>query len=241
MAQHLPARGPYSARVLTPWLVSLLPVDPRVGFLIVTVVALALTYVVWARIHGWLGVPLFLALYYPTFYSLLNPYLVDPVLLLTLVIVVWALTHERGWLASAAFLIGALNKEVILVALPLLIWYRPRGVWVGALGAILITIGLQLSSNGVATFEYSSARAMLGGSVRAGLPFVPWIVLGWSHAPIADRRACLVILCGVLPLTLAGDTGRMLGLVAPFWIPIALQGVRALRQRPVAEPARNIS
>ena len=110
MAQHLSARGPYSARVLTPWLVSLLPVDPRVGFLIVTAVALAMTYVVWARIHGWLGVPLFLALYYPTFYSLLNPYLVDPVLLLTLVIVVWALTHERGWLASAAFLIGALNK-----------------------------------------------------------------------------------------------------------------------------------
>ena len=63
-----------------------------------------------------------------------------------------------------------------------MIWYRPRGVWVGALGAVLITVGLQLSSNDVATFEYSSARAMLGGSVRAGLPFVPWIVLGWSHA-----------------------------------------------------------
>jgi hypothetical protein len=227
MAQHLPARGPYSARVLTPWIVSLMPVDPRVGFLIVTVVALTVTYVAWARMHGWLGVPLFLALYYPTFYSVLNPYLVDPVLLLTLVIVVWALTHERGWLASAAFLIGALNKEVILIVLPLLIWYRPRGVWVGALGAILITIGLRLSMSDSATFEFTSARAMLGGSVRAGLLFLPWIVLGWPHSPLADRRAFLVVLCGVLPLTLAGDAGRMLGLAAPFWIPIALKGVRA--------------
>jgi hypothetical protein len=120
--------------------------------------------------------------------------------------------------------LGALDKEVNLIAVPLLIWYRPRGALLGALLAIALTLWLRWPFAGQAVpIGHPSLRGVLSGIVRAGGPFVPWVIAGWPHSTIETRRILGVLSVGVAVLTLgASDTGRMLGLLAPFWIPVAV-------------------
>jgi hypothetical protein len=225
MAQHQTAAMPFRARVLTPWLVSLWPGDPRVGFFVVTLGSLLALCVLYARSQSWTHLPLLVTIYYPVGYSLRNPYLVDPLLFVILYALVGALRDGRGALAAGCFVLGAFDKEVILIALPLLLWYRPKGAVVGALLACAISLWLRWPlGSGISANATPGLRGVASGLWYAGALFYPLVALGYGRA--SDQRILLGLLPGVVILTLtATDTGRMLGLLVPFWIPLAVAAI----------------
>jgi hypothetical protein len=233
MARGESVIAPFRARVLTPWIVRHLPVDPLVGFLCVTIVAILGFLVAYGRRRDWSSVLVLASLYYPVLYSFKNPYLVDPVLFLCLFTAATLLPRGRGAGAALALTIGALDKEVILLAVPLLLWYRPKWSLLGAAAAIAITAALRWpSSTQAASLASTNPRGIAAGFLLAGVACSGWIYYGWRTAQTHERRTLVVVGLGVVILTVgATDTGRMLGLAAPFWLPIASQGATRLHAR----------
>jgi hypothetical protein len=225
--------APFGARILTPWIVRHLPLEPQVGFLCVTIVALLSLLLAYGRLRDWWGVPVLASLYYPVLYSIKNPYLVDPILFLCLLTTAAMLPRGRGIIAAMALTIGALDKEVVLLAIPLLLWYRPRWSLVGAAVAIAITVGLRWPLSAQAASLWSTnPREIVSGFLLAGAACAGWIYYGWPEAETHERRTLIVVGVGVAVLAcVAVDTGRMLGLLAPFWLPIASRGATRLHAR----------
>lgn len=121
--------GPHGYRLLTPLLVHLLPVDPLVGFSIVTLVSLVLTIPLlqrYLRAFGLtrtgaaLGISLFLCSG-GIVIALQNPLLVDPLTWLFLVLALLGVVMHNPGLFAVSVAVGTLNKETMLFVLPL--WY----------------------------------------------------------------------------------------------------------------------
>lgn len=128
MASGVGAPPPYGLRILTPWLVSLLPIPPQKGFYVINITSLLLTagllgYWVHSylgrREFGWLvlAVLSFMCSFGVVFH-LIDPWLVDPVTYAFLVAQMIALAAHREIVFLILTIIAVLNRETALFLLP---------------------------------------------------------------------------------------------------------------------------
>jgi len=125
--------APFSYRVAGPLLASLLPLDPMTALNIVNLLALGVTTLLIQRIILMLSGSLESALAgsglfifsFPTFYYGTIAY-VDPVLICSLTLFVFALCVKNQRLAVVAFLFGCLAKESMLLTTPAYFAYALR-------------------------------------------------------------------------------------------------------------------
>ena len=251
---------PYSRRVLTPYLVSLLPLPLRSGFLLVTVLSLALATALLdyhlrscglSKSAAKTGLVLWLGMFYPAWYSLQHPMMIDPLFLVFWIGGIIAILRDNSLLLSVIVAAGTLDKEVALLLVPIAFLTRVSRSSFGnralrsglvILPGILIYVLLARAHPPREPAEYSAAllaasfghvfslahlRVALSGILLSGGPLWPMLPFGWRRAsPLARRLLVAATVC-ILPLTMvAADTGRMVALLAPFWIPVVVTAYR---------------
>lgn len=237
-------RVPYGRRLLTPWLASLFR-NPHVGFEVITVAALATAAVLFmaeceqlglAPRNRFFALAILVTLQAPTLCLLEDPWMVDPLLLAFWIGGIVAILARRDWWLCGIIAVGAVNKEVtILLGAIWFLFHVERDSLVRTVVraalitlpgvAVLTIIALmhpaptgQTSEMLASAWDVISPRSVTRGIVVAGLPLL--ILLPWSTLGRDSKRLLVAGAAAVLPLTLiATDTGRMLGLTAPFWIP----------------------
>jgi hypothetical protein len=119
--------APFSYRLLTPLIASLLPIDQHLAFLAITLIAFILTSFVfylflrqreYSHTLGLLGVGLFLTLYPAAGFVVLDNYLPEPLTFLVVLLAFITIEQRKDWLFLAIVSIGVLNKETVLFLLP---------------------------------------------------------------------------------------------------------------------------
>jgi hypothetical protein len=185
---------PWGFRIMTPWLVSVLPGSTELGFEIVTVLALALaTALLFALLRrtlteqaAWWGVVFFLVSG-PAVAGLSDPFLVDP-LAFVCVIAGFSLAFARRWLWLALVLgVAVLAKETALfvAGVGLLVGLRcpPRARWwqLGTVVAAPVIVYLLLHRTSL-VFSHRWEHSYLG-EVRRVIPYERAKV-GLARAPI---------------------------------------------------------
>lgn len=119
--------SPYKYRILTPLLVKMIPINPWIGFQIVTLVCLALfiflfTYILYLLGFVWDvsvgGILIFMSLFYPIIYSIKNPFLVDPLFYIFCALAIILILKKRPILLTLVLAVGVLNNESILFITP---------------------------------------------------------------------------------------------------------------------------
>ncbi len=121
---------PYSYRPLVPFLASLMPTDSLLGLIIVNIFSLLLSVISIFFILKKLEYPygfriagcLLYIISFPVLYYVSSGYL-DSTALLIIFLVVLATVYKKYLALPAIFLIGALVKEAIIVALPFMLLY----------------------------------------------------------------------------------------------------------------------
>jgi hypothetical protein len=188
----------HERRLLGPWLVSRLPLDPQTGFFVLTVASLAVAALLTWRAaealvagnHGQpdanearalVSIPLVLATWIAA--PNLREYgLVDP-LAWAFVAAVWLLTIRQRWFGAAVVAaIGVLAKEVVVLAAlaAAAAAWQPRRPWLAPLvaaPAVIVVLGLTLLFPG----SGSDARAyvlkwIVDGLGSLGLPRIVFLV-----------------------------------------------------------------
>jgi hypothetical protein len=263
-------RLPYSFRVLTPLLASAIPGDLLTGFVIVTLAGLLATSMVlylflraldlgpWVSLAG---VALFLGSGATT-RALTTPVYVDALTYLAEVAAFYCLLVRREALFAATLVFGVLNRETILLLVPLyLLQLRSEGRLTRAhLPRIALVVGLPLLTLGlVVVTKLLAAGALPDGlgvleprarTFRQTIPTWPeladiysvygaaWLlaILNLRRAPPFLRRGLLFGVLVVLQLSVSrGDEGRNLSHLLPLVIPLAVLEFRAL------SPARGLA
>lgn len=244
----------HERRILGPLIVRAMPVDPQTGFLILTVVSLAVTgLLTWlaARdlVQDEARASLAIAFFFGTWVvapNLREYALVDP-FAWVFVAGTWLATVRRAWVWAAIIAsVGVLAKEVVLlaaVAAAASAWtpQRPWRAVAVAAPATLAVIALTLVFPGSGT----DARAYLFGWVRDGLfsngigralflTFASYAALwllapaGWRLLNGGLRRAIAVFAIEALALPLLGSPERMEEAIFPGVISLALLATRRL-------------
>lgn len=130
--------APYGWRVGLPFMVSLLPMEPAVGFFVVSFVALWLTAVVvyylvrqfgMGRGPALIGMIMFLSLSWAVKFNLGDFWLTEPVAFLILSLATLLLGASRPIAASGLMALGSLFRESTLVLAPLFYTLRARRPW----------------------------------------------------------------------------------------------------------------
>ncbi len=153
---------PYAWRVLSPWVVHIMPFSPVVGFLLLTVVSLlgATAGLMWF-LRG-LGLPptsvisgglAFVLLWPATGFTLWDYMLVDPLAFALIALACAATVRSNGIVLALALVLGTLDKETcMLAALFALAWAVQRRNWAllrwaiaGSLAAIAALVGLRIA------------------------------------------------------------------------------------------------
>jgi hypothetical protein len=126
---------PYSYRPLVPFLASLLPTDSLLGIVIINIAALLLSvlsiFFILKKEHFSFGLRTIGCLLYifsfPVFYYVSAGY-IDSSALCIICLVVLAAVYKKYLALPVIFLVGALVKEVIIIALPfaLIYYYQQR-------------------------------------------------------------------------------------------------------------------
>jgi hypothetical protein len=185
LAQNLadPGHLPYTFRLLTPWLVSLVPLETAAGFTLVTIVSLlvaaALLYFFMARLGyrslASLGALTVFLCSSVVVRMLTTPTYVDSVTYALTIAAFLALMAHKHLLFSVLVGVGAINRETALLLLPSYLvaaWpIRGSGRWVRAmlvccfpvLALVVVILG-KLAVMGMLThgFEGASALAYTG-------------------------------------------------------------------------------
>lgn len=244
----------HERRILGPLIVRALPVDAQMGFLILTVVSLAVTglltwlaarHLVKDEARAMLAIPFFFGTWVVA-PNLREYALVDP-LAWAFVAGTWLATLRRAWVAAAAIAtVGVLAKEVVLlagVAAAASAW-TPRRPWRAvavAAAPTLAVIALTIVFPGSGT----DAQAYLFGWVRDGLfsngvgraiflTFASygalWLLApaGWRLLSSPLRGAVAVFAVEALALPLVGSPERMEEAIFPGVITLALLATRRL-------------
>lgn len=186
--------------------------------------------------HRFFALALLFTLLEPVLYLLEDPWMVDPLLLMFWIGGTVTILARKDWLLCGTIAVGAVNKEVtiLLGAVWFLFHVERDSLARTAIRAALITLpGIavltvialthpapagQTSEALASAWDVISPRSVIRGMVTAGLPLL--VVLPWGQLARDSKRLLIAGAATVLPLTLiATDTGRMLGLAAPFWIP----------------------
>jgi hypothetical protein len=198
--------APWGYRLLTPWLVGLLPLDPATGFHLVSFGGLLLAAVLLSAFLARLGhssrasllaavVCIFLG---PTTEVVAYPFLVEPLTLALEVAFLLCLagTGSTGVLALIAVL-GALSKEMQVLLLPLVFFARVGSD--GARTALRKTL-LVGAAAAAATLLVRTWTPL--PAIAVGRPAVDAVVAAWWRDWPETWRGALMF--GLLPLALAG-------------------------------------
>lgn len=128
---HVP---PFEWRILTPLIVSWLPLPYLKGFFVISSLALFwcgfLCYKICQKLavpNPLLAVPLFFSFHYACAFLVQNYMIVDPLCLFFILLAFYALYTKQSWLYLLALALGALNKETILAVAIVGLFYR--GGW----------------------------------------------------------------------------------------------------------------
>jgi hypothetical protein len=217
----------HERRLLGPAIVWALPLDPLLGFHLLTLASLAATaLLMWRATLSLVAIPLLLGTWVVA-PNLREYALVDP-LAWAFVAAVWLATMRRRWLLAAVLAaIGVLAKEVVVlaaVAAAAAAWQSSapwRTAAVGApavLVAVLLTLLFPGSGTDASAYVFKWVTDGLGslGPLRAlYLVFasygVLWLLLpmGWRELPPHVQRAGGVYLLAAIVLPFVGSPERM--------------------------------
>jgi hypothetical protein len=235
----------HERRLLAPFIVSLLPLDPLLGFQALTLGSLGVTaLLMWRATVSLLAIPLFLGTWAAA-PNIREYALVDPLAWVAVAAMWVATVGQRWWLVAVLGGAGVLVKEVVVLAAvaAAAASYHPsarlRPLAVAApavLVALLLTI--LFPGSGTDAFAYASkwVRDGLGslGPLRAiYLVFASYGAL-WLLLPIGLRdlkphvqRAGAVYLLAALVLPFIGSPERMEEAIFPIVITSAVAATRA--------------
>ena len=124
--------APYIYRILTPFLVHIFPCDHVTGFILINLTSLFLTAVLFyyylkklnfSQIHSFIGVLLFL-LSSTVIFSMYDIVLVDFLSFLFFLLAFYAILCENDNVYLIVLIFGVLNKETILLTLPLYFLFK---------------------------------------------------------------------------------------------------------------------
>jgi hypothetical protein len=234
----------HERRVLGPLIVNVLPLDPLVGFHLLTLVSLAATaLLMWRATGALLAIPLLLGTWVVA-PNLREYALVDP-LAWAFVAAVWLATVNRSWLVAAVIAaVGVLAKEVVVlaaVAAACAAWdirqpWRAVAVAVPSVAVVvLVTLLFPGSGNDAGAYVLKWVRDGLGslGAARATyLVFASygalWLLLpsGFRQLPAYLQRAGAVYLLAALVLPFVGSPERMEEAIFPLVVSTAVAATR---------------
>lgn len=251
--------APYIYRLLTPFLVNLLPMDHLIGFGLVNSAGFALllflTYYYIKRlsaskVYGLLGIA-FLASCPVFVYTLSNTCLTDSLSFVFLIAAFIGLLERNDKLYLIALTVGVLNKETILLTVPLyfLLALEKRSFLISlrnsvavALPAVAILLAVRVyfgtgeyHSAGTIedVLEFHSHESILRIGFLAYSTFgVLWLLFLFGLKKANDRflRYSLVFVPLVFAqLIIATDIARMLFIAFPVVMPIAFACLREAR------------
>lgn len=258
MVQDLSARvpAPYAMRLGVPALAQLLPLEPEQALELITLMSLIGYFValerflVRLRVEPRLGWLITLFSFYPMVYSTQNPHVIDPLFLCLWVLAARLIYENRPRQLGALLLVGVLVKEALVftaLAYAVYQWLETRqvreatraGLW--GVPAVVLYVLLRLLVDPPITgsqFTLPIPHELASGLLLSVLPFLTWIFLVSGNGSPRRWRFLLAGIGAVLPmLFLAHDSGRMLGLLLPFWLPSALPGeLLDFRERALVVP-----
>lgn len=255
MAQH-PNRAPiapYAFRVLSPWLVHLLPLPTAQGFALLSVMsvagAVAVMYVLVRDEVGWRTGLLAAGLLWigPGWAVLDQPQKTDGITVLACVVVLWLAERNQWWIAATVLAVAVMNHEfavLIAVGLVAVAWpsRRLRGLLLVApmlsvYAALHFTPllyghfvpGVPLAANLREVIAYDAPQG-IGAVARSAVTSslgLGWVftVLGWQRAPHLYRRGMVCGLPALASWVVAADWARALLVPAAFAVPIACRAV----------------
>lgn len=234
----------HERRLLGPLIVRALPLDPLLGFQVLTLASLTVTALLtWRATMSLLAIPLLLGTWVVA-PNLREYALVDP-LAWAFVAAVWLATVRQQWLLAAALAaVGVLAKEIVLlaaVAAAVAAWrttkpWRPVAVAAPALATVvLLTLLFPGSGTDATAYVLKWVRDGLGslGPARAVyLVFASyaalWLLLpsGWRRLPPHLQRAAAVYIAAGVALPFVGSPERMEEAIFPVLISAALAATR---------------
>jgi hypothetical protein len=243
MAEHGTSAGPapYRFRFLVPLIVSALPVSAELGFRIVTLVCLALIYVMALVIAEAVGISwrasvialfsMFCARTHA--FNYWNSLLVDGWGLLAMFIMLWALIRDRTIIFTVTSVLGTLGRESVMFLTPAI--YTPKQ-WKRALAPIILTgvayllprLLLRTPEQDMVRF-YSQYHPFFKFTT---LRFWELLAISWSYLwlvlpvgivfapkqwlPVILRALAWGALGTCIALVMADDTERMVAYLTPF-------------------------
>lgn len=246
--------APWGYRLLTPWLVHILPLPQSISFWLLTVVSLAGTATVLgllcleAGLHArssYAAAVLFLLSYAATF-DLVDWRLVDPLAYLGTALFFLLLARHRPMWAALMVLLVTLNKEWGLFLIPALLVYlwghKAHRLPVLALGVLAPAVAYVAVrhwpgfSHADSYYSLAMVHRMLALNTPRLIPALCtalgalWLVapLGWHRAPDALRRTAWIVPGVLVQLLAAQDTARMLAYAAPCVVPLAVAALDSL-------------
>ena len=233
---------PFAYRIAVPLLAHYLPLEPAAALELLALISTAgflaviTSFLRRLELSADVGCLLAIGNFYPVVYSMLNPHIIDPAFLFLWALAARFIYEDRGRELGVLLWLGVMVKEAIVfaaLAYAVFTWLQKRelraaasaGLW--GLPAVIwyVTVRLAIHAPSLGSqFTLPEPRELASGVLLSFLPFVTWIAAGLRTA--SRRRAHFLVAgaAAVVPmLFLAHDSGRMLGLLLPFWLPIALE------------------
>jgi hypothetical protein len=191
---------------------------------------------------------LVLSLFYPIVYFLRNPLSIDPLVVLLWTVSVLFIVQDRLVPLAAAVAVSALAKEAVLFLAPVCFYlWLPRHklgetikrtviVFAPATIVFLVVRAIfpAMTTGGRLTVQLSYILAHMG-NIRLTLSGIllsgglVWLgaMLGWKRVKPEMRRLFIAGIWPMIPINILaiGESGRMLVLFLPFWLPLALSTV----------------
>ena len=231
--------GPFKFRLLIPFVASLMPFSPADSLLVISYLSLFAAYLLVIRACETIGLTMsesafgLVAIWGSTWhlYHYWNPYMTDAFALFALSVMLVALLRDLFWLFATAALVGTFGRETTAFLVPA--WFATRQIaptiglivatlvaialpryWLASDGDLAIANALNSSNNVFRPFIFVRQLHTIWGFVwfiaLAGLWFLP---RGYAVRMAAAFAALFV--GALIASTIATDTGRMFGFLAP--------------------------
>ena len=253
--QNATVPGPFRFRLLIPFIASVLPFSPADSLLIISYLSLFGMYLMIFRACDTLDLSVrdatfgLLAIWGATWqlYHYYNPYMTDAFALFALSAMLLALLRDAYWPFAAAALVGTLGRETTAFLVPA--WFATRQVartlllialtgavvlfpryWLTSDGDLTIAGAFNSSSTVFLPFIFTRQLQTIWGFVwfvaLAGIWFLPRAYAGKIVASFVA-----LFIGGLIASTVATDTGRMFGFLAPVLAVASAQFYAVVRRR----------
>lgn len=242
--------APYSYRILTPLMVYLLPINHRLGFLLIDVTALGSTAILFYyylkklnfnQLTSIIGALIFL-LMPTTLYNTYDIALVDSLSFLFFLGAFYAILIRNDYLYLIIMVLGVINKETILLTLPLYFYCKLTDLGLKnalksslyiLMPVIVIFIGLRYYYGFESFYSASTIKQVFFYHLNSvnilNNPYLAfgtlWIIFAYTLRCIKSnflKKSLIVFPFVFLQLLIATDSFRTLFIAFPIVIPISL-------------------